>query len=242
MRDQIEVLTTLQNVDREIRERNLAKEGLLAEIGKREEDLKAKKLEVERLRVEWTEKDHMRSQKEKALQEEGKKTMDKRMRMNRIKNIKELQALQREIDQIKQGNVQLEEELIRLFEEVEAGTASLKEKTEELARVEKEWEEKRQELKSNAHEIEESIATASTARREIAARLEPGLLSRYELIFSRRGGTAVVAVSDGICQGCYMNIPPQLLNETIKSENLTICPSCHRILFYKPTIPNEKQV
>lgn len=241
MRDQIEVLTGLQDVDREIRESNLAKESLLAEIGKWEEGLKAKKLEVERQRAEWADKDQMRSQKEKALQEEGKKAVEKRMRMNRIKNIKELQALQREIDQIKQGNAQLEEELMRLFEEVEAGGTALQEKVDDLARAELEWEEKCQKLRSSARELEESIAAAFAARQQIASRLEPNLLSRYELIFSRRGGTAVVAVSDGICQGCYMNIPPQLLNETIKSENLTSCPSCHRILFYKPTASNEKQ-
>lgn len=242
MRDQIEVLTTLQDVDREILERNQTKKSLLVEIEKREEDLKTKKLEVERLQSEWTSRDQVRSQKEKTLQEEGKKAMDKRMRMNRIKNIKELQALQREIDLIKQGNGVLEEEIIRLLEEVEAGAASLQEKVEDLSRVEKEWEEKRQELKSHTHKIEESIAAASTVRQQIASSLEPNLLSRYELIFSRRGGTAVVAVSDGICQGCYMNIPPQLLNETIKSESLTMCPSCHRILFYKPSTPDEKQV
>jgi hypothetical protein len=57
------------------------------------------------------------------------------------------------------------------------------------------------------------------------------LISRYELIFSRRGGTAVVEVSSGICQGCYMNIPPQLWNEIIRNEKVQSCPSCGRIVF-----------
>jgi len=61
------------------------------------------------------------------------------------------------------------------------------------------------------------------------------LISRYELIFSRRGGTAVVEVNAGICQGCFMNIPPQLWNEIIRNEKLHLCPSCQRIVFVKST-------
>ena len=74
----------------------------------------AKKEEFERWSQACAEKEKQRQEKDRVLQEEAKKAMDKRMRMNRIKNIKELQALQREIDQIRQNNGLLEEELIRL--------------------------------------------------------------------------------------------------------------------------------
>lgn len=168
--------------------------------------------------------------------------MEKRMRMNRIKNLKELQALQREIDQIKESNAQLEEELITVLEDLEARAASLKEKEEELKKLEEEWREKLGEIETQVVTIEQAVAEASTLRQAIAARLNGDLIARYELIFSRRGGMAVVAVSDGICQGCYMNIPPQLWNEIIKSERLNLCPSCHRILYHKPAVPNDKQI
>ncbi|MGH7828550.1 MAG: C4-type zinc ribbon domain-containing protein [Candidatus Binatia bacterium] len=45
-----------------------------------------------------------------------------------------------------------------------------------------------------------------------------------------------------MCQGCYMNIPPQLWNEILKNERLNLCPSCHRILYSKSAIPSDKQV
>ena len=242
MREQIEILASLQNVDREIREKSSAKGALSAEMQKREEEIKAKNAEMALLRVEWSERDKLRREKEQLLQEEGQKTMDKRMRMNRIKNIKELQALQREIDQIKLANSQLEEELIKLLEELEASAPSLKLKEEELKKIEDEWKEKRGEIEAQVAGIEQAVAEASAVRQTIAARLNGDLIQRYELIFSRRGGMAVVTVSGGICQGCFMNIPPQLWNEIIRSEKLILCPSCHRILYYKPTIPSDKQV
>lgn len=242
MREQIEILASLQNVDREIREKSGAKVALSAEMQKREEEIKAKNAEMALLRAEWSERDKLRREKEQLLQEEGQKTMDKRMRMARIKNIKELQALQREIDQIKLANSQLEEELIKLLEELEASETSLKLKEEELKKIEDEWKEKRGEIEAQVAGIEQAVAEASAVRQTIAARLNGDLIQRYELIFSRRGGMAVVTVSGGICQGCFMNIPPQLWNEIIRSEKLILCPSCHRILYYLPTVPDDKHL
>jgi len=242
LREQIEILASLQNADREIREKSGVKVVLLAEIQKKEEEIQTKRADIALFRAEWSEKDKQRQEKEQLLQEESKKATEKRMRMNRIKNIKELQALQREIDQIKLGNSQLEEELIKLLEEAESYASALRAKEEELKQLEAAWREKQGEIEAQVAGIERAVAEASALRQAIATRLNRELIERYELIFSRRGGMAVVTVSDGICQGCYMNIPPQLWNEIIKSEKLILCPSCHRILYSKPTVPNDKQL
>lgn len=242
MRAQLEILASLQQVDREIRDKNIAKNALLAELQKNEGELQAKRAETATLRGEWAEKDKLRQEKERTLQEEGRKTMEKRMRLNRIKNIKELQAVQREIDQIKESNTQLEEALIHILEELEACGAALKVKEAELQQLDGACGEKRAQTEAQLAGIEQEIAEASKARQAIAGELNGDLIQRYELIFSRRGGVAVVGVTDGICQGCYMNIPPQLWNEIIRSERLNLCPSCHRILYHKPAAPSDKRI
>jgi hypothetical protein len=62
--------------------------------------------------------------------------------------------------------------------------------------------------------------------------MDPGLRSKYEQLFDRRGGTAVVAVAAGICSGCRMQVPWQFYNELLKSrDSVRQCPNCHRILF-----------
>jgi len=241
LREQIEILASLQNVDREIKEKKDTKKGLLGELQRKEVEVQAKRGEMASFAAAFAEKDKLRQEKERVLQEEGKKTVDKRMRMNRIKNIKELQALQREIDQIKQSNSELEEELIKIFDEIDGIKAEMKGKEEELSRIEEEWKQKQPELQGQISGIDQAVSEASTLRQSIASQITGDLMSRYELIFARRGGTAVVLVSGGICQGCYMNIPPQLWNEIIKSEKVNLCPSCQRILYWKPAMPNEKQ-
>jgi uncharacterized protein len=240
LRAQIEILASLQTVDREIRQQNGVKQGLLGELQAKEKEIQTKKREIELLTAVFSEKEKLRQEKDRVLQDEGKKTMERRMRMNRIKNAKELQALQREIDLIKQGNSALEEELIALMEAIDAIKADMQAKQEEMAQMQQEWQKKQEEMQAQISGIDLAVSEAASRRKTIASQVAGDLISRYELIFARRGGTAVVEVTGGICQGCYMNIPPQLWNEIIKSEKVTLCPSCQRILYYKPAVAQEK--
>ncbi len=242
MREQIEVLASLQSIDREIKEKSNAKQVILAEMQRWESEIEAKKTEVELHRQAWKEKEALRHEKERILQEESGKTVEKRMRMNRIKNIKELQALQREIDQIKQNNSVIEEDLIKAMESLDACAVTLSQKEAESIALEEKWATRRAELQGQLAQVESEVVEVSKGRQALVTQLNGELIGRYELIFSRRGGTAVVAVLDGICQGCFMNIPPQLYNEILKGERLHLCPSCNRILYCKQTSAPDKQV
>lgn len=233
MHEQISILAKLQSVDREIKEKNAVKQQLLGELQAKQKELGAKKQEIAVLAAACAEKEKLRQEKDRVLQDEGKKAMDKRMRMNRIKNTKELQALQREIDQIRQSNSELEEELIRILEDMDRTKSEIKVKEEQAATIQEEWKQKHEEMEAKISGIDQLVSEASALRSNIASQIAAELISRYELIFARRGGTAVVEVTGGICQGCYMNIPPQLWNEIIKSEKLNLCPSCQRILYFK---------
>jgi predicted nucleic acid-binding Zn-ribbon protein len=237
---QIEILALLQTIDREIKEQTGRKRDLLGEIGIKEREIRAKKSEIDALVTGFSEKEKLRLEKDRVFQDEGKKAMEKRMRMNRIKNVKELQALQREIDQARQNNGELEEELIRIMQELDVIKAQIQAKEAEISTMQEQWQNQQKELDEQIHRIDTAVSQAIVRRQDIATQVTGDLISRYDLIFSRRGGTAVVEVAAGICQGCFMNIPPQLWNEIIRNEKLHLCPSCQRILFVKSV--EEQQV
>ena len=234
MHAQIEILASLQTVDREIKEQTGRKQRLLDELRVTEKQIQGKKGEIDALNAIYVEKEKARVEKDRIFQDEGRKAMDKRMRMNRIKNTKELQALQREIELMRQTNGELEEDLIRIMQELDAVKAQIQTKQSEMAAMQDEWQKKQDELRVEISGIDAAVSEAATRRQSIASQVTGDLISRYELIFSRRGGTAVVEVAAGICQGCYMNLPPQLWNEIIRNEKVHLCPSCQRILFVKP--------
>ena len=52
-------------------------------------------------------------------------------------------------------------------------------------------------------------------------------------------GLAVVSVRGGTCQGCNMNIPPQLYNVLQRGLSIETCPSCHRLIYWEELMKAE---
>jgi uncharacterized protein len=40
-------------------------------------------------------------------------------------------------------------------------------------------------------------------------------------------------VRDGMCAGCRLQIPPQLIAQVKRSDDLQICPYCRRMLYWE---------
>ena len=239
LREQLETLAVLQDIDLEVKGHDTARTQRLEEIETREGEIARLAAEVKTLKEAWEEKDEVRRAKEQTLHDAGRKATNRRMRMGQIKNTKELQALQREIAQIKESNAILEEELIEMLSDLEEQEGVWRQKEEELRGLRSDWDGRKGALKGEIAEIEGRIAQTREVRDETASRLNADLMGKYELLFDRRGGTAVVTVSSAICQACYMNIPPQLWNDVLRNERVNLCPSCQRILFYNPPTPEQ---
>ncbi len=239
LREQLETLAVLQGIDLEVKKHKDAQTERVKEIERREGEIARLAAEVKTLRDAWEEKDGVRKGKEQTIHDASRKATEKRMRMNQIKNIKELQALQREIGAIKESNSIVEEELIEVMTDLEGQEEILKQKEEELTGLRDDWNGKRESLEAEVAAMEDKIAQTRDAREATASRLNDDLMGKYEMLFDRRGGTAVVAVSSAICQACYMNIPPQLWNDVLRNERVNLCPSCQRILFYNPPAPEQ---
>ena len=81
--------------------------------------------------------------------------------------------------------------------------------------------------------LEEEKANYLRERERVARNISQSLLKRYEFIRQRRGGLAVVGVENGTCEGCHMNIPPQLFNDLQRDDRYFECPLCRRLIYYK---------
>ena len=57
------------------------------------------------------------------------------------------------------------------------------------------------------------------------------VLKKYSAIRMRRG-LALVPVKNGTCQGCNMNIPPQLFNTLQRGNSIEVCGNCNRIIYW----------
>ena len=230
----IDQLAALQELDRQLREKTelvRASEGELAEL---ESQLAQQRELTRQVREARASADARRVELEAQLEAEETKMKDRRMRLNRVRNEKELQALRREIEVSKEANQQTEEELLRVLESLEVLTAAATEAEQRLAELEAASAAKISEHRTGMGQLLEDVAREREARDRMASALDAGLRRKYEQIFERRGGTAVVEVRNGTCQGCHMNLPPQLFNELQRTRDVRMCPNCHRILFWRP--------
>jgi len=233
LREEIKRLTGLQAIDQEVR----SHERELSKISARVDDLQARveqqAAELEQLKTEERESAVARRELERTLAEGEVQIRNKRMRLSLIKNERELQALGHEVEMLKESNQRVEAELLARMDGGDQQTVRVKEISEGLERDRAELKDARKAIAGEIEELRARIEARRRDRESLAGQIDANMRQRYETIFDRRGGFAVVPVKAGTCQGCRMRIPPQLFNLIQRYEAIHFCPNCQRILYYE---------
>lgn len=121
--------------------------------------------------------------------------------------VKELQALQAEVDQLGARQRELEDRELELMEaneglDAEVGVLESAEAVHREAAAAALVE-----LKAAEAEVDAEIAVEIAARADAAAGITGSLLATYEQIRARAHGVGVARLVGGTCQGCRLSIP-----------------------------------
>ncbi|MDO8432714.1 MAG: C4-type zinc ribbon domain-containing protein [Candidatus Binatus sp.] len=233
MREEINRLMELQTIDRQLKELEESLSSIAGQVVLLREQLEGNQQELDRLTEQDAEIIASRKKAERELAEGEVRIRNKRMRLTLIRNEKELQALSHEIETLKDTNQRIEAELLATLEGADERTAKIKELTQAIAKGRAELAKAEKEIAAEVEQLKASIEKHNRSREQVAAAVEPNLLSRYKMIFNRRAGVAVALAKGGTCQGCRMRLPPQLYNEIQKHLQIHFCPNCQRVLYYE---------
>lgn len=237
MKEQLELLWELQRIDLDLKAIEEGRSRYPKEIERLEEKARVEKekLGKEKERIEVLEKE--RRQKEKALLMEQEKIKRSEGKMFEVKTNKEYQALLNEIEMGKEACSRQEEEILKHLDEIDGLRSHIAKREKELAFL-------LEKIEGEKREIAEKMARDDLAwkrgleRREVLSKqIDPELFKLYSTLKEKRQGVGMVNVKQEICQGCFMNVPPQMFIETQKSNALIRCPHCNRILYWEG---NEK--
>jgi len=132
----IENLAALQEIDRRNRDRERELTEIERAAAEQTAALADKKAQLERIRSDSEALGSRRREMETQLQDEERRMKERRMRLGRIRNDKEMASLQREIDLAKEANAKLEEEALGVIEQCELLEGSLREAQTEFAALE----------------------------------------------------------------------------------------------------------
>jgi uncharacterized protein len=233
-----EQLYELQHVDTDLRALRLeivALEGAASEV---RTAVGTKRSVTQAKRNELADLERQRRDIEAKISDEEEKTKDRRMRMQRIRNEKELGALRREVELSRELSTQLEEQLLKLLDGGEGKIGELKTLEDDLAGAELQLLERERELADRRLALAADLDRLTAERTRLAMELEESLRKRYDLIFERRDGLAVVEVrKEGDCGGCRMRVPPQLITQIHRNSDVVFCPNCQRALYVLPGDP-----
>lgn len=232
MNEDLKNLVLLQKLDADLARVGHRKKELPNRISQLEESFRilTEKVEEEKRRLEEVAKEHRA--KEDGLKkgiENLKKTKD---RLLEVKTNKEYQAMLKEIDGIVKKNGEIEDEIIIKLEEIDSAKGSLKAIETELSDFRTGYDKEKKEIETELGQIDSEMTRLVGNMEETRGRIGGENLKRYDKIKKHRNGNAVVSVWKGVCEGCHMNIPPQMYNELQRSEDIMLCPFCSRIIYW----------
>ena len=88
--------------------------------------------------------------------------------------------------------------------------------------------------------VDEKAASELTVERaSIVADVTPNTYQRYERSRKARRGIGITEAADGRCTACFISLRPQFYQELKRGDQVMVCESCQRILYYNPPIVLE---
>jgi predicted nucleic acid-binding Zn-ribbon protein len=232
MLDVIEKLLILQDRDRKIRRVKAE----LAHIAPQRQAFQAKAtdaqnaLEAAKTHLKQLESDR----KALELDIEAKKQLIVRYANQQLETRKndEYRALAHEIDTCKGDIFKIEDKEIELMEQAEAGQRELARATQAAKEARELMDDQLGQLATREANLNKELSELEANREELFTAVDESARGRYDRLVRHKGENVVVGVQHGVCGGCHMRLPPQLLVQCQAQQELVTCSNCGRILYY----------
>lgn len=178
--------------------------------------------------------------KESGLKDEEERLANSEKKLSEVKTNKEYQAAQKEIEEHRTQNSLLEEQILLAMDQLDALKTDIAKKAEELIESTRTINEEIERLTARAAAVEEQVGQKTSARAKIVKEVNSSFLATYErLMKTFRNEPVLVKVRKGVCNGCYMNLPPQFFNELLRDRDIKTCPNCARLIYLDEEIERD---
>jgi len=231
LEEQLKLLVELQGLDTQILRIERDLESIPQELKKMDDAFEEKKSDLKKL--EEALKALLMKRKEKEIDLESKEGSIRKFQsqLYQIKTNKEYAALEGEIARTRADNSLIEEEVLKIFDQMDAENQKiskekefLKAEEDKLGRQKKKCDEEVSRMKAEAEGL-------NAQRAVLAGKIDKAVLAKYDRIVKSKDGLAVVPVAGDSCQGCFRILPSQVIHEIRTKKELVCCGSCARILY-----------
>lgn len=164
----------------------------------------------------------------KSLNDKAQRS-EQRLYSGTVKNPKELEDLQHEVESLARRRSTLEDELLEAMILVEDAQEQDEAARSTLSEIEAAWRQDQADLGKEQAELIGRINELTAQRKKHLGLIANESLARYEEAQRRAGSTAVVLMKNNRCRGCLVTVPANLV-KAVDEGHLVQCDSCSRIL------------
>jgi predicted nucleic acid-binding Zn-ribbon protein len=177
-------------------------------------------------------RDQQRLEDEIARLNERANHHDKTLYSGTIGNPRELQSLQDEIASLKRRISQLEDQEIEVMEQLEPLDAQLAAFAASRAALDERGGALRAQIAEEEVAIDGELERVRRERDELAATVDPELLTEYDELRKRSGGIAIARLVGGSCGGCHLSLPAVDVDriKKLSPDAPAHCEECGRLL------------
>lgn len=180
---------------------------------------------------------HEVRKRQKGFEDEAALVEDKATEMNNRlyaggHSIRELEALQADVDSLRRRQSQLEDKVLEQMELAEPIDEEVRTAREQLDQIEQAVLVASTELDAVAAEHATRDAELQARRAEASVTVSPALLATYDTIRGRLGGVGVARLEGNRCTGCHLGLSAVDIDQIRKAgpDAEVLCPECGRLL------------
>ena len=231
MREKLKALSELQKVDLDISALKKSAELFPKQIAELEKELAGHRAAVDAERARLNDIESQKRSLEQTLSDEKEKVKKWEARLAEQRSTREYAALAREIDIAKKSNQTTADELVQLGLSQTSAREAVKAKEAAYAARQDQLSGQMGDLKAKLAQADAQAKALEGQREGFSTKVDPNLLRKYEAVRKKKLPALAGVQMPGTCQGCNMNVPPQLYNTLRTTSGTDLCPSCHRIIY-----------
>jgi predicted nucleic acid-binding Zn-ribbon protein len=152
--------------------------------------------------------------------------------LKHAQNQKEYETAMRETDALQKQIQAFETQIVESMEESEGVDKELEERAEEISTLDAKRAEALKEFDAQIAVQRKEFEVESAKRHDVFTTLPTRLASIYDRLAQRsRDGIAVAEVINGSCSACNISLRPQVQLNVKKGDEIITCENCTRILY-----------
>jgi predicted nucleic acid-binding Zn-ribbon protein len=234
--EQLAALAKIADIDAEALKAETELREIPARMDSLRDDVKklSELLAAERQQI--ADADRLLAQQEEEINNQNQALAKSKAKGARARNLRETDAVERELETIRRLTKEREAERETLREAIGKRRSSVEKHERDFAELEKYATEEQTKADTRVAELTQIRDRALAGRSDLVPKVPADVMRRYEMIRNKRQGIGVAAIESGTCSGCFVVLAPQQVIAVQRAEEFVQCPRCVRFLYSREAI------